>query len=200
MIVTIQLPFAELWMVTYYNKISGTISRVMSWVIIYLELLLPTVSSDPPESRSGKSMAFVLVLLRMGFTCAPSVTRRAVVSYSAFPPLPDCYKLHWLNYSMQFITVRRFISVALALESPPPDVIRHPALWSPDFPHLSYDSRDHLSHLSLNHNIIYIPKYLKAFFLFWQVKYFILFLHLKAASTYKFSYNGIHRQFFCSYS
>ena len=30
---------------------------------------------------------------------------------------------------------RRFISVALSLESPPPDVIRHPALWSSDFPH-----------------------------------------------------------------
>ena len=28
----------------------------------------------------------------------------------------------------------RYISVALSLESPPPDVIRHPALWSPDFP------------------------------------------------------------------
>ena len=32
--------------------------------------------------------------------------------------------------------MRRFISVALALESPLPDVIRHPALRSPDFPHL----------------------------------------------------------------
>ena len=60
----------------------------MSRVIIYLELLLPTASSDPPESRSGKSIAFFLVLLRMGFTYAPSVTGRAVVSYTAFPPLP----------------------------------------------------------------------------------------------------------------
>ena len=57
-------------------------------MIIYLELLLPAASSDLPESRSGKSIAFVSVLLRMGFTCAPSVTRRAVVSYTAFPPLP----------------------------------------------------------------------------------------------------------------
>ena len=32
---------------------------------------------------------------------------------------------------------RRFISVALAWESPPPDVIRHPALRSPDFPRLN---------------------------------------------------------------
>ena len=31
---------------------------------------------------------------------------------------------------------RRFISVALVWELPPPDVIRHPALLSPDFPRL----------------------------------------------------------------
>ena len=86
----------------------------MSWIIIYLGLLLPTASSDLPESKPGKLMAFFLVLLRMGFTCAPVVTNRAVVSYTAFPPLLPQGK--------------RYISVALALESPPPDVIRHPAL------------------------------------------------------------------------
>ena len=56
-------------------------------MIIYLGLLLPTASSDLPESKPGKLMAFFLVLLRMGFTCAPVVTNRAVVSYTAFPPL-----------------------------------------------------------------------------------------------------------------
>ena len=43
-----------------------------------------------------------------------------VSSYLAFPSLP----LAW-----------RFISVALSLGSPPADVIRYPALRSPDFPH-----------------------------------------------------------------
>ena len=65
----------------------------------------------------------------MEFTCARPVTRTAVVSYTAFPPLPISSTLsvkHW-----------RYISVALALESPPPDVIRHPALRSPDFPRLN---------------------------------------------------------------
>ena len=57
-------------------------------MIIYLELLLPTASSDPPESTAGNCIAFVLVLLRMGFTCALYVTIEAVVSYTAFPPLP----------------------------------------------------------------------------------------------------------------
>ena len=70
------------------TEISKTVSRVMSRIIIYLVLLLPAVSSDLPESRPGKPVALCLVLLRMGFTCAPPVTRRAVVSYTAFPPLP----------------------------------------------------------------------------------------------------------------
>ena len=57
-------------------------------MIIYPGSSLPMISSDLPESRSGKSVAFVLVLLRMGFTYAPPVTRRAVVSYTALPTLP----------------------------------------------------------------------------------------------------------------
>ena len=73
----------------------------MSWMVIYLGLLLPTVSSDLPESKPGRLIAFVLVLLRMGFTCAPVVTNRAVVSYTALPPLLLCkqssgiFLLHW---------------------------------------------------------------------------------------------------------
>ena len=73
---------------TYIRKISRPVSRVMSWMVIYLGLLLPTASSDLPESKPGRLIAFVLVLLRMGFTCAPVVTNRAVVSYTALPPLP----------------------------------------------------------------------------------------------------------------
>jgi len=38
------------------------------------------------------------------------------------------------------------ISVALALESPPPDVIRHSALGSPDFPHLKKDATIRATH------------------------------------------------------
>ena len=60
----------------------------MSCVIIYPGLSLPTASSDPPKSVTGSHIAFCSVLLRMGFTCARPVTRSAVVSYTAFPPLP----------------------------------------------------------------------------------------------------------------
>ena len=60
----------------------------MSCVIIYPGLPLPTASSDPPKSVTGSHIAFCSVLLRMGFTCARPVTTTAVVSYTAFPPLP----------------------------------------------------------------------------------------------------------------
>ena len=67
----------------------------------------------PTRKRSGPPYAFYSVLLRMGFTYALHVTTQAVVSYTAIPPLPHMW---------------RYISVALSLESPPPDVIWHPAL------------------------------------------------------------------------
>ena len=62
----------------------------MSRIIIYPVLPSPAGSSDPPENVTGSHIVFYSVLLRMGFTCALPVTRKAVVSYTAFPPLPDC--------------------------------------------------------------------------------------------------------------
>ena len=100
-------------------------------MIIYLERLLPAASSDPPGNESGQLICSLFGLASDGVYMATVVTNSTVVSYTAFPPLP----LTW-----------RYISVALSLESPPPDVIRHPALRSPDFPHLPYGSRDHLSY------------------------------------------------------
>ena len=61
-------------------------------MIICLGQPLPAGSSDPPESTTGRRIAFVSVLLRMEFTCARSVTTTAVVSYTAFPPLPSIKK------------------------------------------------------------------------------------------------------------
>ncbi len=78
---------------------SSTISRVMSRVIIYLGLSSPTGSSGPPESAAGNRIALYSALLQMEFTCALAVTSQAVVSYTAFPPLPEesggLFLLHW---------------------------------------------------------------------------------------------------------
>lgn len=65
-------------------------------------------------------------LASSGVYIAFTVTSKAVSFYLTFPPLP--------------ISNRRFISVALSLESPPPAVNWHSALWSPDFPHFCYKS------------------------------------------------------------
>ena len=56
---------------------------------ICLILPLPAGSSDLPESTTGRRIALYSVLLRMGFTSAPSVTRKAVSSYLTVPPLPQ---------------------------------------------------------------------------------------------------------------
>ena len=55
-----------------------------------------------------------------GVYTARSVTGAPVSSYLPFPSLQIAL---------------RSVSVALSLESPPPDVIRRPALRCPDFPH-----------------------------------------------------------------
>ena len=98
---------------------------------------------QPTRKHSGQLYCFLFGLASSGVYRALPVTSQAVSSYLAFPPLP--------GYSSW-----RFISVALVWESPPPDVIRHPALWSPDFPHLrpfGTCSRDHLSDSIRNFSI-----------------------------------------------
>jgi len=114
----------------------------MSCVIIYPMELSPVPLSDPPENMTGSHIRFLFGLASDGVYMAFSVTRETVVSYTAFPPLPG---KTW-----------RYLSVALSLESPPPDVIRHPALRSPDFPHLAPfgpASRDYISYFVIKRNI-----------------------------------------------
>ena len=86
---------------------------VVEWPSIHFCRRRQTLATYP--KADGPPYAFCSVLLRMGFTYALSVTSQAVVSYAAFPPLREA-------------KLPRFISVALSLESPPPDVIWHPAL------------------------------------------------------------------------
>ena len=81
----------------YYNnnkKVpSKTISRVMS-LDNHLSrhgvaaVLKRRRAQATNLKRDGPPHCFYPVLLRMGFTCALAVTREAVVSYTAFPPLP----------------------------------------------------------------------------------------------------------------
>tara|TARA_B110000211_G_scaffold48047_1_gene51984 strand:- start:1048 stop:1278 length:231 start_codon:yes stop_codon:yes gene_type:complete len=67
------------------------------------------------------------------FTLPQPVTRCAVRSYRTLSALPAIAGLGGL------------LSAALVVGSRRPDVIWHPALWSPDFPPLSYESGDCLA-------------------------------------------------------
>ena len=67
--------------------VSRTVSRVKYLMIIYLDLMLPSGSSDLPESMDGPP-TFLFGLASDGVYRALPVTSQAVVSYTAFPPLP----------------------------------------------------------------------------------------------------------------
>ena len=109
-------------------------------MIICLGRLLPAGSSDPPESTTGRRIAFVSVLLQMEFTCARSVTTTAVVSYTAFPPLPSAKKaVYFCCTGLGVTSTGRY----------PASCPVKPGLSSPVPFRASKrtDSRDHLSYL-----------------------------------------------------
>lgn len=85
-----------------------------------------------PESIDGPSQSLFRFLLRAGFT---SRTSRQAAG-ELLPHLSTLTHLHG-----------RYISVALALESPPPAVNWHPALWCSDFPHALRHATIHLPQL-----------------------------------------------------
>ena len=68
-------------------KMSRTVSRVMSRIIIYLGLPLPAVSSNLPGTRRAAVWS-LFGLASDGVYTAISVTGDAVSSYLAFSPLP----------------------------------------------------------------------------------------------------------------
>ncbi len=81
-------------------------------MVIYLDLLLPASSSDPPENRSGRSIVFISVLLRMRFTYALPVTSQAVSSYLTISPLPPCEARTFLTVSLSSETARPFVQLS----------------------------------------------------------------------------------------
>ena len=99
---------------SYSDKaLSKTVSRVMSWMVIYLGCLSPDSSSGLPGSRRAALCSLFGLASDGVYMC------------------PLCYQrggslLHCLSTLTRQAV--RFISVALSLESPPPDVIWHPAL------------------------------------------------------------------------
>ena len=101
------------------NLLSWSISRVLSWTIIPLGDKLLCRSSNLPELWTGHPLSSYLVLLRVEFTLLHVVTNGTVCSYHTLSPLPFS---------------RRSALCCTGRRSRRPDVIRHSALCSSDFP------------------------------------------------------------------
>ena len=134
----------------FKKDLSLSVSRVLSCTVIYLGLPSPISSSDVHGIPSdGQPYWRIPNLAASGVYMAYCVTTISVSSYHAFPSLPR--GAAW-----------RFISVALSLKSPSPDVIRHPVLCCSDFPHGINAPRPYNK---LKSSII-IPLFLKKIILF----------------------------------
>ena len=103
------------------------ISRVLSWTIIHLGQMSPSASSNLPGNHAGrmscqKHVFPYLVLLQVGFTLPLLLPAARCALTAPFHPYPTRES-------------GGILSVALAVDSRPPGVTWHLALWSPDFPH-----------------------------------------------------------------
>ena len=104
---------------------SRPVSRVLSRATIHLGRASPHASSDLPESGADHTLGFLFGLAPGGVYPAVRVTTNAVRSYRTFSPLPTRHPK---------VQAGGLFSVALSVDSRRPDIIWHPALWSPDFP------------------------------------------------------------------
>ena len=148
-------------------------------MIICLGQPLPAGSSDPPESTTGSRIAFFSVLLRMEFTCARSVTTTAVVSYTAFPPLPPKEAVYFCCTGLGVTSTGRY----------PASCPVKPGLSS-SVPFRLY-SRDHLtcSHECYSNTNLPLSK----------VQIYFTRSHIKAASPYKLPKKRIPRDIIARY-
>ncbi len=104
---------------------SRPVSRVLSWAIIHLGPPSPAASCDLPESTAGHGIAFL-------FGLAPGGVYLATACYHVCGALlPHHFTLTGPGFSTR---TGGIFSVALSVDSRPPGVTWHPALWSPDFP------------------------------------------------------------------
>ena len=119
----ILLIFCQTFGLQNISKITRrTVSRVMSFkVIIYLGHMLPCASSNQPGAGGPRTLR--LGLASDGVYTASSVTGKAVVSYTAFSPLPfgGYFLLHYpgshLHQTLSGILpceARTFLSHALS--------------------------------------------------------------------------------------
>ena len=113
---------------------SGSVSRVLSWAIIYLGYTSPCTSSAQPERTEGRPYRVPIRTCSRWGLPSRAVTGTLVRSYRTV----SAFLLRGRGV---------FFSVALSVESPRPAVSWHLALGSPDFPHICM--RDRLTHSNM---------------------------------------------------
>ena len=109
---------------------SKSVSRVLYWMIIYLGAAVTgrlKRSTLHQNARRAAASKVHMILHRIGFTWP----HNRLCAGELLPRLSTLTRV-----------CGRYLSVALSLGSPPPDVIRYPALWCTDFPRA--EARDHL--------------------------------------------------------
>ena len=90
---------SQIWLIYLFGSVplnsskkSRTISRVMSWMIICLILLLPAASSDPPENNPGQIIVLHSVLLRVRFTWHSLLPENRWALTPPFHPYPPEFR------------------------------------------------------------------------------------------------------------
>ncbi len=76
--------------------LSQSISRVLSWAIIYLGCLSPNTSCSLPKLSAGRTIEFLFGLAPSGVYLAATVTSNAVRSYRTISPLPQAARFRAL--------------------------------------------------------------------------------------------------------
>ena len=103
---------------------SRPVSRVLFKTAIHLGLPSPTASSNLPEPNAGRASGFL-------FGLAPGGVYHATDCYQPRGALlPHPFTLTGAHQER----LGGLLSAALVVDSHPPGVTWHPALWSPDFP------------------------------------------------------------------
>ena len=122
-------------------NLSSTVSRVLSRMAIYLGRTSPSGSSNLPESRRA-ALCFLFGLASDGVYMCPA-----------------CYQTGGsLLHCPSTLTgqSRRYISVALSLESPPPDVIWHSCPVKPGLSSPAAFRRRGSGHLSYSESSVFL--------------------------------------------
>ena len=117
------------------KKVSQPVSRVLSWIIIHLEPLSPTILKQPTRKQCGQHHSFpIWSCSEWGLPCHNCYQQRGAL-------LPH-------HFTLTSPKTGGIFSAALSVDSRLPAVSWHSALWSPDFPPVPEGTSDYPADLA----------------------------------------------------